>query len=305
MTKKVKDQPAMKERPGLVIWNKALPYIMVAPAMIIFAVFVIYPLFYMIYVSFFNWNMISEMKFVGLQNYTKMFSDKTFWQALGNTVIYVLMYVPASMILGTLIAVFIQKSTRLNKILQNIMFLPYIISLVSISFIWMWMMNYDKGLFNYVLSLFGIEAVNWLGGSDTALFSLALVNVWKSLGYYVLIIVAAPQGIPGYLYEAAALDRSNPVTTFFKATLPMLSPTLFYLLLMGIIAAFKTFDSVSIMTSGGPGNATDTIVYELYKQGFVSYRVGYASAMGVALMVIVGGISIFYFAVLQKRVHYQ
>lgn len=297
---------AVKARPG--VRNpvgKALPYLLVAPAMVIFLLFVIWPVLYMVYVSFFNWNMIADMEFAGIQNYVKMFRDKDFWKVLGNTFRFMLMIVPASMVLSLLIALYLKKNTRVNRLLQNIMFLPNIVSLVSVSFIWMWMMDEDRGLFNFVLGLLHLDSVNWLGDPKVAMFSLALVNIWKSLGYYVLIFVAALQGIPGYLYEAAALDRARPVSVFFKITLPMLSPTLFFLTLTGIIGSFKTFESVSLMTGGGPADSTNTLVYELYQQGFVYYKTGYASAMGVVLMLIVGAMTLVYFTVLQKKVHYQ
>ncbi len=304
---KLKSRMKAKADPGTgaKVWQKTLPYCMVLPAMLIFGVFVIYPVFYMVYVSFFDWNMIADMEFIGIENYIDMFTDKDFWLVLGNTFQFMLMMVPASIILSLLIALYLKKNTRINRWIQNIMFMPNIVSLVSISFIWMWMMDENRGLFNYVLSLFNISPVNWLGDPDVAMFSLVLVNIWKSLGYYVLIIVAALQGIPGYLYEAAALDKSKPITTFFKITLPMLSPTLFFLVLTGIIGSFKTFESVSLMTAGGPADSTNTLVYELYQQGFVYYNTGYASAMGVVLMVLVGAMTLVYFTVLQKKVHYQ
>ena len=294
-----------RKKAGKSAKQKMLPYIMILPAMVIFSVFVIYPVFYMLYVSFFDWNMVADMEFIGIENYLDMFTDKDFWKVLGNTFRFMLMMVPTAIILSLAIALYLKKNTRINRILQNVMFMPNIVSLVSISFIWMWMMDQDRGLFNFVLSLFHVDPVNWLGDPKVAMLSLVIVNVWKSLGYYVLIFVAALQGIPGYLYEAAALDRAKTISVFFKITLPMLSPTLFFLILTGIIGSFKTFECVSLMTAGGPADSTNTLVYELYQQGFVYYNTGYASAMGVILMLIVGLMTLIYFSVLQKKVHYQ
>ncbi len=288
-----------------IVLGKALPYIMVLPAICIFAVFVIWPVIYMVYVSFFDWNMIAPMEYIGLENYIDMARDKDFWKVLGNTFSYMLMTVPTTIILSLLIAVYLKKNTAVNRLVQSVMFLPNIISLVSISFIWMWMMDEDRGLFNFVLGLMGGDPVNWLGDPKVAMLSLAIVGVWKSLGINVLIFVAALQGIPGYLYEAAALDKAKPVSVFFRITLPMLSPTLFFLALTGIIGSFKTFESISLMTGGGPADSTNTLVYELYQQGFVYYNTGYASAMGVVLMVLVGVMTLVYFTALQKKVHYQ
>jgi len=285
--------------------QKIFPYLLILPAMFIFGIFVVYPVLYMIFISFFDWDMIAEMEFIGIQNYIKMFLDKDFLVVVGNTIKFMIMMVPLTLVLSISIALLLKKNTKINRLLQNVIFMPHIVSLVSISFIWIWMMDEDRGLFNYVLQLFRIDSVNWLGNPNIALISLVIVNIWKSLGYYVLIFVAALQGIPSYLYEAAALDKSKPLTTFFKITLPMLSPTVFFLALIGIIGSFKTFESVSLMTAGGPANSTNTLVYELYQQGFVYYHTGYASAMGVVLMTIVGAITLFYFMVLQKKVYYQ
>ena len=302
---KSRSEAAGKRKMGNAVLRRTLPYLMILPAMLIFMVFVIYPVFYMLYVSFFDWNMIADMEFIGLKNYLDMFTDREFWKVLGNTFRFMLMMVPTTIVLSLAIALYLKRNTRINRILQNVMFMPNIVSLVSISFIWMWMMDEDRGLFNFVLSLFGVDPVNWLGDPNVAMLSLVIVNVWKSLGYYVLIFVAALQGIPEYLYEAAAMDRAKPVSTFFRITLPMLSPTLFFLILTGIIGSFKTFECVSLMTAGGPADATNTMVYELYQQGFVFYHTGYASAMGVVLMLIVGLMTLIYFSLLQKKVHYQ
>lgn len=285
--------------------RKITPYAMVRPALSIFMVFMIFSAIYMLYISFFDWNMIKDMKFVGLDNYIKMFTDPDFLLVMSNTFQYMFMMVPMSMILSLAIAMYLKKNTFINRLLQNVMFLPTIVSLVSISFVWIWIMDSDKGLLNYLLSFFGVEAINWLGDPKFAMFSVVLVNVWKSLGYYVLIFVAALQGIPSYLYEAAALDKAKPMTVFFKITLPMLSPTLFFLTLTSTIGSFKTFESISLMTNGGPMESTNTLVFELYRQGFVFYNTGYAAAMGVFLMALIGLMTFLYFKVLQKKVHYQ
>lgn len=287
------------------IAEKAVPYLMIAPAMIIVGVFMIYPIVYMIYLGFFDWDMLSDKVFVGLDNYITMFTDKKFWQVVGNTFTFMIMMVPPCLIISLLLAVYLKKNTFINKLIQNAIFLPNIVSLVSISFIWMWMMDSDMGLFNYLLGLLGIDPVNWLGDKRTAMLSLVIVNVWKNLGYYTLIFIAALQSIPKYLYESAELDRANRHRVFLKITLPMISPTIFFMALMGIISSFKTFEAISLMTSGGPANSTNTIVYYLYQQGFTYYKIGYASAVGVVLMLLVGLLTLIYFLVVSKRVHYQ
>ena len=281
------------------------PYLMVAPAMAVFGVFILYPIFYMIYLSFFDWNLIGEMKYIGLENYTDMLSDKDFWQVLGNSVYYMVMVVIFQMILSLLLAAYLNRNTRVNRILQSIAFTPYITSMVSVAVIWIWLMDSDYGLLNYLLSLIGLGPVGWLSDPKVAMNSLVLVSVWKGLGYNTIIIISAMQSVPGYLYEAAALDKTPRWKAFWKITLPMISPTLFFLALMNIIAALKVFETVNIMTQGGPMNSTNTLVYNIYQYGFDYFKIGYASALGVALMVVIGFFTLIYFRVLSKRVYYN
>lgn len=281
------------------------PYAMIAPAMIISIIFMVYPIIYMVYLSFFKWNMIGEMKYIGLENYISMFQDKSFIGILGNTLQFTVLTVCGFLFFGILFALYLQKNSAVNRFLQTVMFMPYVVPMVSIAFIWMWMMDSNLGLLNYILNLFGIDSVAWLENPQVALKSLILVNIWKAAGYYTLIILSALQSIPSYIYEAAELDKANPVTKFFKITLPMISPTLFFLVLTSTIASFKVFETISVMTQGGPANATNSLVYYIYQNGFSFYKIGYASAVGVVLMVIVSVLTIIYFGFLQKKVHYQ
>lgn len=287
------------------VLRKILPYIMIAPAIITSLVFLIYPIVYMFYLSFYNWNMIGEMKFIGLDNYVSLLTDPEFIQVLLNTCQFTFWTVSGSLVLGLGLALYLKNNSRINRMIQTVMFTPYILPMVSIAFVWMWIMDTDLGLLNYFLELFHIDKVMWLGDPEVAMYSLILVNVWKSAGYYTLIFLSALQGIPTYLYEAAELDNAKPAATFFKITLPMLSPTLFFLALTAIIGSFKVFETVNVMTSGGPLNSTTTLVYYIYQYGFQYYKIGYASAVGVILMVIVSIFTIIYFCGFQKKVHYQ
>ena len=295
----------MKKSPLKKLLITLRPYAMVAPAMAVFGVFLLYPIFYMIYLSFFKWNLIGEMEFIGLQNYADMLGDKDFWQVLGNSIYYMVMVVLLTMALSLLLAAYLNKDTRINRILQSITFTPYITSMVSVAFIWMWLMDSDYGLLNYFLSLFGLDPVGWLSDPKVAMNSLVLVSTWKGLGYNTIIIISAMQAVPGYLYEAASLDKAPKWKVFWKITFPMISPTIFFLALMNIIAALKVFETVNIMTQGGPVNSTNTLVYNIYQYGFEYFKIGYASALGVALMVVIGIFTLIYFRVLSKRVHYN
>lgn len=286
-------------------WRMSKPYLFIAPAICIFLAFSIYPAISIINLSFYHWNLVSPSKeFIGLGNYINLFHDPDFFQILRNTIFYTIGTVSISLSLSLLLAVYLKQDTQMNKILQRIIFSPYIVSLSSVAFLWMWLMNTDIGLLNYILSLFGINKVDWLGNTSLALFSLVLISVWKTAGYNTLIILAALQTIPRYLYEAAALDHAGMICTFRKITLPLLSPTLFFLTIVDIISSFKVFETIQIMTDGGPQNATNTLVFAIYEYGFKFYKIGYASAIGVILLVIISIFTALYFRGLSHKVHY-
>lgn len=287
-------------------WKKIRPYLFVAPAILVFVFFYIYPILYMLYLSFHKWNFISpDKQFVGLNNFTNLFKDRIFLKVLQNTFVYTIGQVGITTILSLIIAVWLNKQSKVHQFVQSAIFSPHIISLVSVAMLWMWLLDSDYGLFNYVLSLFGIENIRWLESPKWALFSLIMVQVWKSLGYNVVIYLSGLQAIPKEIYEAAELDKGSKISTFFRITLPMLSPTIFFVIIMNIIGSFKVFETIQVMTTGGPLNATNTLVYYIYEQGFRFFNMGYASAGGVILMVVLGIVTIFYFRLLNNRVHYR
>lgn len=282
------------------------PYLLIAPAMAIFVIFSIYPIIDMINLSFYKWNMISPIKtFVGLQNYQNLFHDEDFLQTLLNTAVFTLFSVVGDVGIGLLIAVYLYKKSRVNSIMQSILFSPYVVSLASVALLWMWLMNPDFGLLNAVLNLFRIPAINWLGDPKFAMMSIILICLWKNVGYDVLILLAALQSVPATLYEAASLDRASWWRKFAKITFPMISPTLFFLTIVEVIGSFNVFETIQILTGGGPQNATNTMVFSLYQYGFKFYKIGYASAIGVILMIVISLFTAIYFWLLSKKVHYQ
>ena len=300
--------PAAEKRTGSArhAAAKAKPYLFVAPAVVILAIFWVYPILNMGYLSLFKWDLISpKMKFVGLQNFQALFADQQFWQTFANTVIYALFVVGLGVTLGLFVAVYLKEHTKTNGFIQAVIFSPYVVSLASVALLWMWIMNKDYGLLNSILGFFGIGAVDWLGDSHVALASLILISVWKSVGYDALILVSAIRGIPAHLYEAARLDQAGSWTTFRKITLPTISPTLFFLVVVDAIASLKVFETIQIMTAGGPQNATNTLVFSLYQYGFQFNKVGYAAAIGVVLLALIAIFAIVYFKLLSNRVHYR
>ena len=287
------------------VWETLRPYLLILPAMAGIIAFVIYPSLYLFKLSFYKYNLMNKDKstFIGTDNYTQLFSREDFYTALSNTVIYTVGVVAITMLLSLIIAVWLNRKSKLNAWIQAGIFTPHIISIVSVALVWMWLMEPNYGVLNYALKLLGLSPSTWLQSSSTSMMSIIIVSVWQNVGYFTLIIVAALQSIPPTIYEAAALDNASKSKVFFKITLPLISPQLFFILVIMTIGSFKVFDTVKIMTGGGPNGSTTTLVYYIYE--FRTNSIGYASATGVVLMVIIALLTFVYFRLLSNRVHYQ
>lgn len=273
--------------------------------MIFLGLFVVYPVIDLVIRSFQNWNMIQPPKWVGWDNYLYNFRKREFWDAINNTCIYTVAMVGIGLPLATLFAVWLSKSTYLNNLCRTVMFMPHVISLLSVAMVWTWIMNKDNGLLNIVLGFFGVPPLKWIDSSETAMMSVIIVALWKAVGYSTMLIYAALQNVPAELYEAADLDNASRTARFFKITLPMISPQMFMLLINATIGSFKVFETIRIMTKGGPGSSTQVLVYYIYKQAFQLNKIGLAASAGVFLMIIVGVMTALYFWALSKKVHYQ
>ncbi|WJH36122.1 sugar ABC transporter permease [Paenibacillus sp. CC-CFT747] len=287
------------------LWGKLRPYVMIGPAMAGIILFVIYPVLYLIYLSFFKYNLLNKAKskFIGLDNYSQIFSRADFYKTLWNTCLYTVGVVVLTMVLSLLVAVWLSNSTKFNSLIQVGIFTPHIISIVSISLVWLWMMDPNVGYLNYILKSLGLPPSQWLQSSKTALGSIILVSVWHSIGYYALIMVAAIKGISRDIFEAADIDGASKLRVLLRITIPMISPQLFFILIIMTIGSFKVFDTVRIMTGGGPNKATETLVYYIYE--FRTTNIGYASATGVVLMAAIAVLTVVYFRMLSKKVHYS
>ena len=289
-------------------WREKLrPYLYVTPAMIFFTLFFFFPIGYVIYLSFFDWTLLNlkAMDPVGLENYTNLVSDSDFHQVLGNTFVYTVSTVVLGIGLSFFLALWLNRKTRIYGIIQAAVFSPHIISLVSVAMLWMWMMDTQYGLLNAMLEVIGLPAYPWLTETGSAMVSLILVSIWKGLGYNTLVFIAGMQSIPRDIYEAAALDHSPWWRTLTRITIPMLSPTLFFLLVINTISSFQVFDTIYVMTQGGPVNSTNMLVFYIYEQGMDFYNGGAASAASVVLLILVGILTFFHFRFMGKRVHYQ
>lgn len=282
------------------------PYILVFPSILIFLLFFILPLLFMGILSFSSWNLISpDIPWVGFTNYQTILQDPFFHQTLKNTFIYTTVYVVAIVSISVPLGVWLNKNTVIHRLAQAAVFSPHIVSLVSVAMIWMFMMDPTNGVLNFLISLFGAENVGWLTDPNIALYSLIIVTVWKGVGYYTVIVVASLASIPKDIYEAAALDNASRWRTFIKITVPAIMPTIYFIVIINIINAIQTFETINIMTQGGPVNSTTTIVYYIYEKGFMNFDIGSASAAGMILLVILMVLTYLYFRLLGRKVQYQ
>ena len=282
------------------------PYVLILPAVLVCLTFSIIPTIMSVRNSFYKVDYVMKVdQFVGLSNFKSIFADENFLLVFRNTVVFTAVTVVFAIPLAVLIAVFLNKQKAIYNFTQSVVFTPHIISFVSIATLWMFLMDPQFGILNEVLGLFGIQPLMWLLSEDTSLMSIIIVSIWKSLGYNVLIVMSGLQGIPENLYEAARLDRSGKVNSFFRITLPMLSPTFVFLITTTIISTFSTYDLIKLMTQGGPRNSSNLLVYWIYETGYLHFNVGKAMAGGVMLLLFIGVISIANFSVMNKRAHYQ
>ncbi|EET62212.1 ABC transporter, permease protein [Marvinbryantia formatexigens DSM 14469] len=264
--------------------------IYVLPSFILILCFCIIPIFMSAYFSFTDYNVMTAPKFTGLSNYKKLFTDSYVQAATKNTLMYVLMTVPFQTIISLIFAAFLaskMSKMKYGQFLRSVMFIPVIASAVTAGTIWRIIFNADGGLLNNFLGLFGIEPINWLGSTKTALLSICIVAVWKNVGYFLVIYYAGIMGISKDLYESARVDGATAVQQFTKITLPMLKPITYLVVTLGIIWSFQVFDLSYLMTGGGPGKSTVTLVMGIYNSAFKQYRMGYACAQAMFLLVII------------------
>lgn len=296
------------QKKGYHIARKLTPYLLISPAIIGILIFTVYPMIKVVYLSFFKTNLIhpEKTRFVGFENYIKMFNSNAFSMAMKNTTVYSLVMILAVLLLSLLLAVWLgSKNSPLDRFAQASVFVPHIISMVSVAMIFTQMMEPNFGLFNTILTYLGLPTSRWLQSSDSSMASILLISVWKHIGYYVLIFIAAFQSIPSSITEAAALDNAGRTKTLFKIMIPMISPQIFFVLIVLTIGSFKVFDTIRLTTAGGPNNSTMSIVYYIYERAFTNRDIGVGSAAAVVLMVIVGILTVLYFYALSKKVHYQ
>ena len=260
---------------------------LMVPTLLGLLFFTVGPFLVAIYISFTDWSLFKGPVWVGLTNYHHMFHDPLFWLSWRNTAIYTGLSVPLSMVLGLAIALLLNRKLRGMAFFRILFFAPMTIGVVASGLLWSWMFSPQYGLINYLLHFVGLGPFRWLTSGSTSLLSIIIVGVWRSLGFTIVIFLAGLQSVPESLYDAAAVDGAGNWRKFLHITIPMLSPTIFFSTLIGVIMSFQVFEQTYVMTQGGPGNSTLTIIYFIYQNGFSYLRMGYASAVSVSFLVVI------------------
>ncbi|TDE92678.1 sugar ABC transporter permease [Occultella glacieicola] len=273
------------------IWG----WIFVLVPMLLFLTFVIIPVVMAVVLSFTDYAVIGDAAWVGLENYQRIFADPIFLLALRNTAIYTLMFVPLGVAVSLGTALLLNRNSRAVNLFRTFFYIPVVASTVATATIWYWLLNPQSGLFNIVLGWFGINGPAWLYDSKWAMTAIVLMSVWSGFGTNMLIYLGGLQGIARELYEAARIDGANAWQAFRYITIPGLSRTTFLISTLLIIGAFQVFDQAYLLTKGGPGNSTLTVVYYIYNQGFGGLKMGYASALSFVLFLIIAVFSLINF----------
>ena len=281
-------RPLGLPRPHLSVAQReaAEGFVFISPWIIGFLVFTAGPLIASLVLGFTDWKLIGAARPVGLTNYIAMMNDRLFWQALSVTVRYTLFSVPLGLMLALTVALLMIRPLRGIYVMRTVYYLPSVIGGVAVSLLWMWVFNPEFGILNYLLGRIGIHGPLWLGSPDWALPALIIMSLW-GIGGQMIIFIAGLQSIPAHLYEAAELDGAGIAAKLLHVTIPMLSPTILFNLVMAIIGSFQTFTSAFVMTSGGPMNSTLFYVLYLYQNAFRDFRMGYASALAWVLFVVI------------------
>ncbi len=257
--------------------------LLVLPALAGTFVFIIIPVFFSFYLSFCKWDLLSNIEFVGLKNYFELLSSSNFGLIIQNTFVFAISTAIISIILPLILAAVLNNKIRGSEFFKTAYFLPFITPMIVIAIAWEWIFDPNNGLLNYVLR----AHINWLYDTKTAMIALIMVSAWKLVGYNMVIFLSGFSAINPNLYEASKIDGANAVQTFFRITLPMLSPTIFFVLVITTISSFQVFDLIYLMTQGGPMDSTNVLVYWIYKNAFEFFNIGEASAGAYILFLII------------------
>ena len=257
--------------------------ILVLPALIGTLIFIVIPVFFSFYLSFCRWDLLSDIKFIGLKNYIELLSSPAFGLIIKNTFVFAVSTAVIAIIIPLVLAAVLNNKIRGTEFFKTAYFLPFITPMIVIAIAWEWIFDPNNGLLNYILK----ANINWLYDTKTAMLALIIVSAWKLIGYNMVIFLSGFSSLNPNLYEASKIDGANEIQTFFKITLPLLSPTIFFVLVITTISSFQVFDLIYLMTQGGPMNSTNVLVYWIYKNAFEFFNIGEASAGAYILFLII------------------
>ena len=285
--------------------NSGKVALFVLPALIPLVVFWIYPILRSIWISFTDWDfMTPDYKFVFFKNYISLMKDSRFYDALWNTLVFTAGTLFPTIIGGLGLALLLRKQFRGNGFFKFVLFSPWITPTVAISIVWTWIFQPSDGIANVVLGLFHLPALKWISSSETAMLSVIIVTVWKSIGYAMIFYLSALEKVPAELYEASSIDGARKFRQFLDITLPSISPTTFFLMIITMVNSLQAYDQIQILTQGGPSGSTRTLLYMYYQLGFEEFKMGQATASAVIMIMITILLSVMQFVASKKWVHY-
>jgi multiple sugar transport system permease protein len=280
-------------------------YLYIVPIVVWFVVFNVFPIVVGLGLSLTDWNILAPPHFVGLINYSTLLGDSLFWQSVANTLYYAVGSVGLGTIVSLGLALALNQKLRFLSVYRTIFFLPAVTALIAVAMVWRWLYDNEYGLINWALSLANVPPLNWLGDPHLAMPAIILMSVWRSAGFNTIIFLAGLQGIPVEYHEAAAIDGAGRWSRFVHVTLPIISPTTFFVVVNSLIGAWQVFDQVWAMTQGNPEHATTTIVFLIYSNGFQWGKTGYASAMAYGLFLAIMVLTWIQFKLQNRWVFYQ
>jgi ABC-type sugar transport system permease subunit len=276
-----------------------------APSLLVFSIFVFFPLLFSFFLSLTEWNLVSSEKpFVGFQNFLRLFKDPLFWKVVSNTAVFSIAVVAGSMGFGLVLAVLLNLKIQYRTVYRTGMFLPYVTTPAAMALVWLWIFDTKYGLINFFLSFLGVSGLEWIGSVHWAMPALIIMTIWRFTGYDMLIFIGGLQRIEHELLEAAEMEGAGRFTTFFKIILPLLSPTTLFIAVTSLITMLQNFETVYIMTQGGPVNSTNMLVLYLYQNAFQFFEAGYASAIAVVLFILMLALTSGQMELSKKWVHY-
>ncbi len=285
--------------------NSVMGWVMISPILVGIALFAVLPVLFSFYISFHEWDMLHEQQWVGAANYVKIFGDKMLGVISKNTFTYCIIAIPGAIFFGLLLALAMNAKIKGVALYRTAFFMPNITTTVAVCIVWSWLYNKDYGLFNNILNMLGFDSIKWITSKKMAMPSIAIMSIWQAMGYDMILLTAGLKGIDETYYEAAQIDGANGWQSFWKITLPMLTPTLFFLVVTHCVSYIQMFDAAFIMTEGGPGHATRTFAMQIYNTAFEYFRMGEAASYAWVLFAIVFVITVIQFKLQDKWVNYD